>query len=222
MNMQLLRMVIPFAGFYASAWDDAMDSELDALVIWLKTSDSRFEDYPDADIHDAVFAEIDWDTVREALARAYADAFWEWLRPQLAVSGEAVEWRYAELVSPREYNGLNDRIFVNVSPALVDALVLQTDGATLGIVIKDRFTSRSGFVSFYSNDMDDWFKTPVTQWDHNQLGTLLLAWMETVGADVDFRERCIMEDLWYVFSDAMAVSADAVYARLAGHAAHES
>ena len=36
--------------------------------------------------------------------------------------------------------------------------------------IKERFTSRSGFNSFYKNSIDLWTKD-YSEWDHNQIGT---------------------------------------------------
>lgn len=41
--------------------------------------------------------------------------------------------------------------------------------------IKKRFTSYDGFISFYSNRIEDWLDKPLTEWDHNELGTLLYA-----------------------------------------------
>ena len=40
--------------------------------------------------------------------------------------------------------------------------------------IKERFTSRSGFISSYPNNLEAWNSDPLT-WDHNELGTLLVA-----------------------------------------------
>ena len=42
--------------------------------------------------------------------------------------------------------------------------------------IKERFTSRSGFISSYPNHLEDW--PPLEQWDHNELGTLLVALLD--------------------------------------------
>jgi hypothetical protein len=36
--------------------------------------------------------------------------------------------------------------------------------------VKERFESRSGFISHYSSDVSDWGK--VETWDYNQIGTL--------------------------------------------------
>ncbi len=48
---------------------------------------------------------------------------------------------------------------------------------TLVKLIRERFTSRDGFCSFYSNDIDEWKEKEVTEWDEIELGTLLDAWL---------------------------------------------
>ena len=38
--------------------------------------------------------------------------------------------------------------------------------------IKELFTSRSGFISFYSNDVED-YKKPLADYDHNELFVIM-------------------------------------------------
>jgi hypothetical protein len=66
-------------------------------------------------------------------------------------------------------------------------------------VIKERHTSRDGFISFYSNNFDDWVK-PLSKYDHNELGTLLTAYAESSAIEIkeiDFRfiERILVDEL---------------------------
>ena len=49
---------------------------------------------------------------------------------------------------------------------------LKCELAKLKERIKERFSSRDGFMSFYSSDLGDWPKE-LKDWDHNQLSTLL-------------------------------------------------
>ena len=49
---------------------------------------------------------------------------------------------------------------------------------TLESVIKANFTSYDGFSSFYPNDLETWLEKPLSEWDYNELGTLLGAVMQ--------------------------------------------
>jgi hypothetical protein len=104
--------------------------------------------------------------------------------------------RFEEMTSPREYNFETDRIFAEIPLAVARHMFAKSKEdkhATLAAVICRRFTSRSGFISFYANDVESWLATPLSDWDHNELGTLLLACLEMAnGADwgdseMDFR-----------------------------------
>lgn len=142
---------LPFDGFYCSRWDEAFDAVLEA------------EDAPDG-LWDAV----DWRAAREAVAREYAGRFMGYvLEP-----GET--WEFDRLLTPREYNFETDRVFVRVSEDAIRRWREAVDPDVLAEVAADRHTSRSGFVSFYSPDVSEW-PDDVAGWDHNQLGTLLLA-----------------------------------------------
>ena len=205
---------IPFDGFYESQWshqidwsqeqwaeyeaDEREDGErarpegerlsVDSLVGLL----FRFTDYK------ATYAELTRDYVGalDYLAASELDC-WKW--------GEGREWRDGEfrtipvrvyslglefeaLDSPREYNFATDRIFAKIRLGMVRrlfAISAREGHATLSALIEDRFTSRSGFASYYPNALDDWLAKPLRDWDHNELGTLLRAVLQAAGADED-------------------------------------
>lgn len=98
-----------------------------------------------------------------------------------------------EMTSPRKYNFETDRIFARIPTAIVKFLfwgLAREKHSTLARMIKDRFTSCSGFISNYSTDLADWIEDPVSGWDHNQVGTLLLAALEMYGEDFEnLRDR---------------------------------
>ena len=80
------------------------------------------------------------------------------------------------LTSPREYNYLTDRIFAKVNREEVLDMAKRTPRQALERAAAQMFTSRSGFVSHYSSNPDNW--GDMTEWDHNQFGALLLAYIE--------------------------------------------
>jgi len=47
----------------------------------------------------------------------------------------------------------------------------------LETVIRERHSSRSGFISFYDNDIGSWLEKRLDEYDHNEMGTLLMAAM---------------------------------------------
>lgn len=83
---------------------------------------------------------------------------------------------FDEMVSPREYNFGTDRVFAHIPVTAIRRMFRLSRAekhATLAEIIARRFTSRDGFSSFYPSDLASWLSRPVTDWDHNELGTLL-------------------------------------------------
>ena len=96
--------------------------------------------------------------------------------------------RFEEMTSPREYNFTTDRLFGLVPLKVMRELFKRSAAerhVTLHKVIRERFTSRSGFISFYPTDLRTWIKKPLREWDSNELGTLLWAALRMAGADVE-------------------------------------
>ena len=82
---------------------------------------------------------------------------------------------FESLKMPREYNFNTDVIYCHIG--IADALKLynrvtfpNTD--KLAQLLKDNFTSSSGFHSFYSNELEDYLSKSIEQLDHNELGIL--------------------------------------------------
>jgi hypothetical protein len=137
-----------------------------------------------------------------------------------------VAFEFAEMTSPREYNFTTDRVFCRVAFADVEKMLGATKPDTLARIIRERFTSRSGFISFYSAEFADWMAKPREKWDANECGTLLIAFLAD-HADTSRRDVCerIADTLAEhgVFDDALAEALDweALKKRLAANAAKE-
>lgn len=119
---------------------------------------------------------IDYGKVFHEYAKLYTTAF---------AKEAGIKLEFEELVSPKDYNFTTDRIFAKISRTDVAKMLWAVRGDKLNKIIKERFTSRSGFISYYSNDIKDWGK--VDTWDHNQIGTILMAY-------ADVNEEYLMED----------------------------
>lgn len=177
MTHQTMEMQIPFAGFYYSIHSDEVDQCVERLA-----------DYCDYDIPQSLmnlfWDAADYDNAYQDYAKEYAESFCA----EYLDDGE-----FAAMESPREYNFATDRIFVKVPRSTVAKLWRKTDKATLDRIVKERFTSYDGFISHYRNDWREW--GGLSEWDHNQLGTLLLAYLETErGEEWDhWAEHSLME-----------------------------
>ena len=154
---------IPFQGFYNSIHDSECDHALEQMF-----SDRRTGCHPNNGLEAQVHRTIDWRQVQTDYAQEYAENFAdEFKLPTL---------KFTEMQSPREYNFTTDRIFCDISLEDVQRLWNETNTPALRTLARDKFTSRSGFSSFYDPDIDTW--GPLEGWDLNQVGTLIEAYAD--------------------------------------------
>lgn len=95
---------------------------------------------------------------------------------------------FESMDSPREYNFATDRVYAHIPLAMMKVFFNRSKAeghATLREVISARHTSRDGFISHYSNQLSEWLAKPLTDWDHNELGSLLVAAMRMAGVDLE-------------------------------------
>lgn len=160
-----METTIPFSGFYHSFHSDVLDHALEMTV-----TDDRGDVYS-RDLFDLAFDSIDWTVTHEAYAKSYCRHF---------SAHYGVELKFVCLSSPKFYNFTTDRIFAEIPLAEVERLFAEVGRTELQRVVKQRFTSYDGFISHYSNDLDNW-DADLSTWDHNQVGTLIQAYVEAQG-----------------------------------------
>jgi len=149
-----METVIPFTGFYWTDHEEMINYQLAELSECCKQEDQELD--------------VDFKQVYTDYAKLYTGNLSSLLGDAL---GFNVPLEFKELVSPREYNFTTDRIFADIDPDLLPALLDKADKDKLDALIAEDFTSRSGFISHYPNSLQEW--GPVEEWDHNQVGTLL-------------------------------------------------
>ena len=173
---------VPFSGFYESIHSGEVDHTLERI---LTDRDSGSEPAPDF-IQNAAFMAIDYSAVYRRYARAYVDSFAEWL---------GLDGKFESMDSPREYNFTTDRVYITLTRADVARLWRGVSRADMTKAAKARFTSYDGFISGYSSDWRTWGR--LSDWDHNQLGTLLGAYavIENGGDWDQWAEHGLVEDL---------------------------
>lgn len=171
---QLVATLPYFPGFYYSCLDSLIDRELE------------YEMENTGEAWEQVEKRFSYEDSRDAIARAWVNAF-------ASHTGIPVEWE--SMKSPREYNFQTDRVFVTLPIEEVQQLRDQTNDRELREAIQRNFTSRDGFISFYSDSLEgeEWQK-PIQEWDHNQLMTLLEAWLTQGEIDPETLQQDILEE----------------------------
>jgi hypothetical protein len=176
--------VIPFSGFYETLHAAELDRAEEQFF-----EDSNGHPLPGVTaLSQRFYLACDYQKVHAQYARAYCESF--------AENFELKGLEFESLDSPKEYNFTTDRIFANIPRATVRAVYKNINIPALRIFVRDNFTSRDGFASYYSGDLDTWGS--VDTWDHNQLGALFSVFVDEQSdtgdldgyAQIDLMENC--------------------------------
>lgn len=152
---------IPFAGFYGSCHSERIDYVEEHMF---EGDDGNFiSDH----LYELFYSGVDYGHVREQYAR-------RWVEVLAAETGIAMD--FEEMTSPREYNFQTDRIFALISRADLARMLRAVRGKRLAAAIRRECTSRSGFCSFYPNDIRRW--PLIANWDHNHVGIVLQCYLD--------------------------------------------
>jgi hypothetical protein len=170
MKTETFEINIPFAGFYNSIHENEFECEIESLCEHFAQEAGR--DIPESLLY-RLRDSADWGNGRIDYAQAYVEAF-----SDEYLDGTAT---FAGMDSPQFYNFETDRIFVTIPRATLAKLWRNTDRATLDRLCAERHTSRDGFASHYRPDWREWGS--LSTWDHNQVGTLLRAYLEAERGD---------------------------------------
>jgi hypothetical protein len=130
---------------------------------------------PNPGLTDRVRCTCRWHVVHLAYAKEFAESYCE----EVGIR----DTRFESMDSPKFYNFETDRLFIDLPLEEVQRLRRETSTASLDHVAAERHTSRSGFTSFYSPDWRAW--DDVTGWDHNQLQTLVEAYVRDTQGEVE-------------------------------------
>jgi hypothetical protein len=138
-----------FSGFYGTIWEPEADEESEIENI----NNQRIA----KGLRPIVYDEIEWD---------YADYTYTVSKRITTFIGTYLKshkfikhYAFQELKSPREYNFANDSI--NVSLTINSKEIeryLETNKESFCRYVKERYTSRDGFISYHSNDGYEWLE----------------------------------------------------------------
>ena len=195
-----IETTIPFSGFYNSLWSSELDHcETSQIEIWMEE-----EEYPglEADqLQEVLMDRIDYKQACLGVAKAYVSRFEDWINEELGIG---ISLEFSTMTSPREYNFTTDRIFVRISRDDLAQVYKAVGRQRVRDKAEEMFTSRSGFISFYSPRIEEW--GPIREWDYNQVGTIFEAAVDMVdsseGYDLSVYYR-MNEDIYTAWSNAL-------------------
>ncbi len=167
---------IPFSGFYNSSHDAIIE---DALEQYFSDENGESDNYHDFK---------NYKTVMKEYSEVYLDAFNDNFNDE---TGLDIKFEFDDLQSPREYNFTTDIIFATLNENDLTKLYSFVSDKYLQEAINNNFTPHSGFIPFYKNDLGTWKNKPVSEFDHNEIGTLIEAAMLQVDLTID--EYSLME-----------------------------
>ena len=168
---------IPFSGFYCTLHESALDDAVEQMF----STDGCVVNHG---LVDRAQCGCSWHDVMKAYAKEYAEQFSREFNIPL---------EFDSMESPKYYNFTTDRIFCRVPLEVCIRLESELPDNALADQAREMFTSRDGFSSFYSPDIEEW--GDISEWDHNQIGCLIEAYVLHQNPDFDqYAEYALMED----------------------------
>jgi hypothetical protein len=165
---------IPFSGFYESLWSNGIDEEESQ---WAERLAEEHDIKQDA-IQELLYRHTTYSLAYRYIAERYALKFQQHINSELNLN---VFMAYKDMSSPKYYNFETDNIYVELSYPDALRLARRVGRNALRKAAKAMFTSRDGFISFYSPHIEEWGQ--LRTWDHNQLYALLTAAADAIGED---------------------------------------
>jgi len=180
----MITLTIPFPGFYESILSSELDRAEEQLAESLVAHGEAFGLEP-SDVIEALMYTRDYSVACRAIAKEYAEAFADFVTQETQARTDApFAFTYDTMDSPREYNFTTDRCYMTLPLADFERLYAATDPEILKRQIHRSFTSCDGFMSYYSGNVADWDK-PLSDYDHNEAGAVLVAYLETHNLDTN-------------------------------------
>ncbi len=141
-----------FRGFYGSHWDDpCFDGEED---IYNLPNDKEFWEF------------VDWNAYHEHIAIEMCNEV------QYLLSDFVSDIEFERISSPKYYNFENDSIHCEITFDEEKVMeYLNENQDAFSVYIRERYTSRDGFMSFYENNALEWLEG--WQDDNHKVGSIL-------------------------------------------------
>jgi secreted Zn-dependent insulinase-like peptidase len=134
-----------------------------------------------------IFEDIDFEQ-KDEVGRSMVDTINKYIC-ELGIQAE-----FQDFVSPKFYNFSNDSVNVVYTTESLDTLIkwIEDNVTEVANELKNRYTSRDGFISHHSTDVEEWIDDLYT--DSHKLGAVLDIYF-SIEHDVDHVELEMYQDL---------------------------
>jgi len=163
--MKTIETYLPiFSGFYGSWYESDLEHK----------EEMELEYYQDNYCEDIEYDDLDFDY--EDFYSQCAEGIFYGVFDELVSRDLIKDMTFEKLSSPKYYNFANDSIYVTITlqDKNVSAIMSYLNGYIEDFTeyIKDNYTSRDGFISSYSNDVQEWLCEESLEHSH-KLGSIL-------------------------------------------------
>lgn len=162
--VQRIELRVPFQGFYESIHDDAVQRALEDHDE--QTGESQAENF----------------SFTAENLRKYVKSYLSRFESRLPSEDKFTSFR---VTSPREYNFETDRVLAELHASTLRTIfaeIKSQEEQGFRQRVAGELESRSGFVPFYSADLDDWGNDPA-EWETAQLELMVRYYMEMAHGD---------------------------------------
>jgi hypothetical protein len=169
--MKLQTYLPNFNGFYCSFIDAEIDNVIEMELEYYNDEHKKNITYDDLIIN------------YEAITNEISQEFTDFMQPYYNIFNSNIKLKYQSLHSPKYYNYTTDSINIELSynkaklTKYIKAIYKDTDMyAYLKELIKNNHSSRDGFASFHSSNIDNWLSDILSLSDKDtiyKLSTLL-------------------------------------------------
>ena len=166
--MKKLESTIPFDGFYNSFISADIENEIDSSTQYYSES-YELNDNEEQLLSNS-FLSVNNNNFYNEICKDYTSFYIDKLNER--IKDFTLKATYKCFISPKEYNFQTDRVFIEIEENhCIDFIkyTIKNYKKELDNKIKERFTSKSGFISFYENNLESWTNN-YKKWDHNQIG----------------------------------------------------
>lgn len=159
-----------FSGYYHSIYEDAIDSEIESSLDFYVEDNNIEYDYCKQGFEDILNydCDVNYINISKEVVKNYKHHF------------NINSLEFLELYRPKFYNFETDEIICTLNSKDIKTIkkYCKDNFENFDIFIKKYFTSHSGFVSFYSNDANDFLSQKINKLDTNEAGALLSFFIE--------------------------------------------
>lgn len=196
---------VPFSGYYESEYSRLLDNitELDEDTIAINhgydyqihgnvndfITKNNIDIYTEQSEHEE---KLNYPKMKEVINKIYVEEYIEQFNNETNLN---LSFMYKDMESPKYYNFSTDRLFATISEQDKEKLYnfARDNISAFRRVLLEHCNSYDGFISSYSNDVNEWLGKPFSDYDHNELNILLYVAIDVCNVNIDDFNNSIYE-----------------------------